>query len=75
MAVIPELVTKACSAAESRLLAVRLLSSTTRSVAPTEAGERLLHRIGPRSETIESELVGQSTPAFGVLFEALRHRA
>ncbi|WP_409999040.1 hypothetical protein [Bradyrhizobium sp. SZCCHNRI2007] len=57
------------------MLAVRLLSRTTRSVAPTKAGERLLHRIGPRFEKIESELVGQTTPAFAVLLEALRHRA
>jgi DNA-binding transcriptional LysR family regulator len=29
-------------------LGLRLLTRTTRSVAPTEAGERLLYRIGPR---------------------------
>ncbi|CUY75240.1 Gcv operon activator [Serratia marcescens] len=29
-------------------LALRLLTRTTRSVAPTEAGERLLNSIGPR---------------------------
>src|SRR6185369_13442361 len=37
-------------------LGVRLLTRTTRSVSPTEAGERLLHRIGPRLEEIASEL-------------------
>jgi len=37
-------------------LGVRLLARTTRSVAPTEAGERLLHTIGPRFEEIEAEL-------------------
>jgi DNA-binding transcriptional LysR family regulator len=37
-------------------LGVRLLTRTTRSVAPTAAGERLLDRIGPRLEEIESEL-------------------
>ena len=31
-----------------RRLGVRLLNRTTRSVAPTEAGERLLSRLGPR---------------------------
>ena len=31
-------------------LGVRLLSRTTRSVSPTEAGERLLHNIGTRFE-------------------------
>ena len=37
-------------------LGVRLLTRTTRSVSPTEAGERLLHNIGPRFEEIETEL-------------------
>ena len=37
-------------------LGVRLLTRTTRSVAPTEAGERLLHTVGPRFEEIEAEL-------------------
>ena len=37
-------------------LGVRLLSRTTRSVAPTAAGERLVHTAGPRLEEIEAEL-------------------
>ena len=37
-------------------LGLRLLTRTTRSVAPTEAGERLLHAAGPRLEEIEAEL-------------------
>src|SRR5882757_3363272 len=37
-------------------LGVRLLTRTTRSVAPTEAGERLLHTIGPRFEEIDAKL-------------------
>jgi len=37
-------------------LGLRLLARTTRSVAPTEAGERLLRSVGPRLEEIESEL-------------------
>ena len=37
-------------------LAVRLLTRTTRSVAPTQAGERLLQSIGPRFEEIDAEL-------------------
>jgi DNA-binding transcriptional LysR family regulator len=37
-------------------LGVRLLTRTTRSVAPTEAGERLLRNVGPRLEEIEAEL-------------------
>jgi DNA-binding transcriptional LysR family regulator len=37
-------------------LGLRLLARTTRSVSPTEAGERLLHAVGPRFEEIEAEL-------------------
>jgi DNA-binding transcriptional LysR family regulator len=37
-------------------LGVRLLTRTTRSVSPTEAGERLLQNIAPRFEEIEAEL-------------------
>ena len=37
-------------------LGVRLLTRTTRSVAPTAAGERLLDTVGPRFEEIEAEL-------------------
>jgi DNA-binding transcriptional LysR family regulator len=37
-------------------LGLRLLTRSTRSVAPTEAGERLLRTIGPRFEEIEAEL-------------------
>ncbi|SPZ55722.1 D-malate degradation protein R [Serratia quinivorans] len=37
-------------------LELRLLTRTTRSVAPTEAGERLLNSIGPRFAEIENEL-------------------
>jgi DNA-binding transcriptional LysR family regulator len=37
-------------------LGVRLLTRTTRSVSPTEAGERLLNTVGPRFDEIEAEL-------------------
>jgi DNA-binding transcriptional LysR family regulator len=37
-------------------LGLRLLTRTTRSVAPTEAGERLLSTVGQRFEEIEAEL-------------------
>jgi DNA-binding transcriptional LysR family regulator len=37
-------------------LGVRLLTRTTRSVAPTQAGERLLRTAGPRLDEIEAEL-------------------
>src|SRR3954452_4172539 len=41
-------------------LGVRLLTRTTRSVSPTEAGERLLQTVGPRFEGIETGLVALS---------------
>src|SRR6266436_4857177 len=37
-------------------LGVRLLTRTTRSVAPTEAGERLLRNLAPHFEQIDAEL-------------------
>jgi DNA-binding transcriptional LysR family regulator len=37
-------------------LGLRLLTRTTRSVSPTQAGERLLHTVAPRLEEIEAEL-------------------
>src|ERR671912_335352 len=43
------------SVLEARL-GLRLLTRTTRSVSPTEAGERLLLTVGPRFEEIEAEL-------------------
>jgi DNA-binding transcriptional LysR family regulator len=41
-------------------LGLRLLTRTTRSVAPTEAGERLLHAAGPRLDEIEVEMAALS---------------
>jgi DNA-binding transcriptional LysR family regulator len=41
-------------------LGVRLLTRTTRSVAPTEAGERLIRTVGPRFAEIEAELAAVS---------------
>ncbi len=38
-------------------LQIRLLTRTTRSVAPTEAGETLINSIGPRFKEIEEELI------------------
>ena len=37
-------------------LELRLLTRTTRSVSPTEAGERLLNAVGPHFEEIQAEL-------------------
>jgi DNA-binding transcriptional LysR family regulator len=41
-------------------LRIRLLTRTTRSVATTEAGERLLRTVAPRFEEIESEVAALS---------------
>ena len=41
-------------------LGLRLLTRTTRSVAPTVAGERLLESVGPRLQEIEAELAALS---------------
>jgi DNA-binding transcriptional LysR family regulator len=41
-------------------LGLRLLTRTTRSVAPTEAGERLLRAVGPRLDDIDAELASLS---------------
>jgi DNA-binding transcriptional LysR family regulator len=46
-------------ALETRM-GVRLLTRTTRSVSPTEAGERLLQTVGPRIEEIEAEIAAVS---------------
>ena len=51
-------------------LGVRLLTRTTRSVSPTEAGERLLQNVGPRLEEIDAEIT-----AISDLRQAVRHRA
>lgn len=42
-------------ALEARL-GIRLLTRTTRSVAPTDAGERLLRTVAPRFDEIETEI-------------------
>src|SRR2546425_3594994 len=41
-------------------LELRLLTRTTRSVAPTEVGERLLRPVGPRFDEIDAELAALS---------------
>lgn len=41
-------------------LGVRLLNRTTRSVSPTEAGERLLENVAPRLEEVEAEIAAVS---------------
>ena len=60
-------------------LGVRLLTRTTRSVAPTDAGERLIRTIGPRIDDIRAELAGISDfrekPAGMVRISADEHAA
>jgi DNA-binding transcriptional LysR family regulator len=60
-------------------LGIRLLTRTTRSVAPTEAGERLLRTLGPRLEEIEAELTSLSAlrgkPAGTIRITAGEHAA
>jgi DNA-binding transcriptional LysR family regulator len=58
-------------------LGVRLLTRTTRSVSPTEAGERLLQNVAPRLEEIEAEIVAVSDlgdkPAGTIRITAIDH--
>jgi len=60
-------------------LGFRLLTRTTRSVAPTEAGERLLHTLAPRLEEIDAELSSLSAlrgkPAGTIRITAGEHAA
>src|SRR6266496_4476237 len=60
-------------------LGLRLLTRTTRSVAPTEAGERLLRTVGPRFDEIEAELAALSElrekPAGTIRITASEHAA
>ena len=60
-------------------LGLRLLTRTTRSVAPTEAGERLLRGVGPRFDEIDAELAALSElrekPAGTVRITAGEHPA
>jgi DNA-binding transcriptional LysR family regulator len=58
-------------------LGVRLLTRTTRSVSPTEAGERLLQNVAPRLEEIEAEIAAVSDlgdkPAGTIRITAIDH--
>src|SRR5437016_6432381 len=60
-------------------LGLRLLTRTTRSVAPTEAGERLLRTVGPRFEEIDAEIAALSElrekPAGTIRITAAEHPA
>src|SRR5882757_7749362 len=60
-------------------LGLRLLTRTTRSVSPTEAGDRLLRNVGPRFEEIEAELGAlaelRQRPAGTIRITATEHAA
>src|SRR3984893_16664071 len=60
-------------------LGLRLLNRTTRSVAPTQAGERLLQNIGPRFEEIDAELAAvrdlREKPAGTIRITAMEYAA
>jgi DNA-binding transcriptional LysR family regulator len=66
------------SGLETRL-GLRLLTRTTRSVAPTDAGERLLRTVGPRLDEIDAEIAALSAlrerPAGTVRITAGEHSA
>jgi DNA-binding transcriptional LysR family regulator len=60
-------------------LGLRLLTRTTRRVAPTDAGERLLATIGPRLEGIQADLAAlgelRDKPAGNIRITASEHAA
>ncbi len=60
-------------------LGLQLLNRTTRSVSPTEAGERLLRTLGPRFDAIDAELAALSElrekPAGTIRITAAEHAA
>ena len=60
-------------------LGVRLLTRTTRSVSPTEAGQRLYQSMAPRFDEIEKELAAvtefRDTPAGSLRISASEHAA
>src|SRR3954454_20703897 len=58
-------------------LGLRLLTRTTRSVAPTEAGERLLETVGPHFDGIEAGLAAltalRDKPAGSLRITSVEH--
>jgi DNA-binding transcriptional LysR family regulator len=60
-------------------LGIRLLTRSTRSVAPTEAGERLIRTVGPRLKEIDDELAAltelRAKPAGNIRITAGEHAA
>jgi DNA-binding transcriptional LysR family regulator len=78
LGVSPSALSQTIKTLEERL-GLRLLTRTTRSVAPTEAGERLLQTVAPRFEEIEQALTALSAmrerPAGAIRITAGEHAA
>jgi len=78
LGVSPSALSQTIKGQEGRL-GVRLLTRTTRNVAPTEAGERLLQTVAPRFEEIEQALVAlaemRDRPAGTIRITAGEHAA
>ena len=78
LGVSPSALSQTIKGLEGRL-GVRLLTRTTRNVAPTEAGERLLQTVAPRFEEIEQALVAlaemRDRPAGTIRITAGEHAA
>lgn len=78
LGVSPSALSQAIRTLEERL-GVRLLTRTTRNVAPTEAGERLVASVGPHLEGIESAIADLSAlrdkPAGKIRISAVDHAA
>ncbi|MBY0332392.1 MAG: LysR family transcriptional regulator [Acetobacteraceae bacterium] len=78
LGVSPSALSQTIRALEARL-GLRLLTRTTRSVAPTEAGERLLQALGPAFDQIEAGLAAlgdlRETPGGTIRITAAEHPA
>ena len=78
LAVSPSALSHSVKALETRL-GIRLLTRTTRSVAPTEAGARLLEAIVPAFESVDAALFqlseSRDVPAGIVRVTAVKHAA
>src|SRR5271165_7145940 len=72
----PSALSQTIKTLEARL-GLRLLTRTTRSVAPTEAGERLLQTVGPHFDGIEAGLAGltalRDKPAGSLRITSVEH--
>jgi DNA-binding transcriptional LysR family regulator len=78
LGVSPSALSHTMRALEERV-GVRLLARTTRSVSPTEAGERLLETVGPQFDQVREALEhlsrGRDKPAGTIRITAIDHAA